>query len=191
MSEIPESKGNAFASAVAALAHAMSTEAATNRRDMAFDPGQTAALRRLDPACPTHAAFWYGLEKFVVPKFTERPSIASEPAWALLMRAMALMAPDPHQPGENAGAVLAEVGYSELRLERLLRARSVDELTRPLTEAARFLRAKGRSIDWVHLAPIVTARADGETAEKARRSIARAYFAQLHSKQSGGRGDAA
>jgi len=191
MSETPESGKGGFASAVAALAHAMSTEAAGNPFGHVFDPGQTAALRRLAPACPTHATFWYGLEKFVVPMFPERPPIASEPAWALLMHAMALMAPDPHERGAHAGTVLADVGYSELRLERLLRARGVAELIRPLTEAARFLRAKGRSVDWVRLAPIVTAPAESDIAEEARRSIARAYFAQLHAKQSGGRGDAA
>lgn len=181
-----------LAAAVAAVAHAMAHETDANRfASRHLDKGEVAGLRRLDPDAPFEPAFYEVLLGIVEPALGHDVGRDAEKRWALLIHAMALMAPDPHLKGADAGAALAETGYAEARLERLLHARG-ETLAPQLVAMARFLRAKGKPIDWDRLAPLVL-DPDGAAAESARRAVARAYWRHLHkqSKAPAETGDAA
>ncbi|MDV7391551.1 type I-E CRISPR-associated protein Cse2/CasB, partial [Arthrospira platensis SPKY1] len=80
----------------------------------------------------------------------------------------------PHRPDRPLGLALAEDGYSEARLERLLAAQ--DDVLHTLTlRLARFLAAKGESVNWLDLANLLLAK-DRDKQEAARLKIARDYY---------------
>jgi CRISPR type I-E-associated protein CasB/Cse2 len=139
----------------------------------AIAPGDSANLRRLradDPAAP---AFWRVLSYYVAPNFPRPLTEGEERRWAVILNGMAHMQ-GLHAPEQRLGAALREVGFSELRFVRLLRAESegLEDLVR---QTARFLAAKGRSANLVDLARLVLS--DGRRdAERVRRHIARDYF---------------
>lgn len=84
--------------------------------------GPLAELRRMEPLSgPLPPAFWRILFD-AVPSDWQGQSVMHERGWALLVNAMALMAPHPHAVGQRPGAALAETDYAEQRLSRLLRA---------------------------------------------------------------------
>ena len=144
-----------------------------------FPRGDLAALRRLDADHPDAPAFWRLLLTHVAD--AERHSEVQENRWALVLHGLALMT----QPGVSAhrreariGQVLAHVGFSELRLNRLLRARG--EGFRALApRACRFLAAKGEPIDWARFGLLLLAGEGSPAAERYRREIAREYFRAL------------
>jgi CRISPR type I-E-associated protein CasB/Cse2 len=87
------------------------------------------------------------------------------------------MARIDHETGRFLGRTLAESGFHELRLRRLLRA-SGERLWDELRAAVQFLATKGVGIDWREAAELV--RFDPahqpERSSSIRRRIARAFF---------------
>jgi CRISPR type I-E-associated protein CasB/Cse2 len=167
--------------AVEALAFALGGSDVARHGPAGLDPGAVAALRRLDPRAPSRPDFWRAMERVVRPVCAVPDRAEEEERWALLIHAMALMAPLVHRraqpPGfeTSPGAVLAEEDYSELRLERLLRSRG-PALVQEVAALAQFLHQRGRAIDWVRFAPLILAAPESEKAEEARRAVARAYY---------------
>ncbi len=135
------------------------------------DAGDTAALRRLDPANPAGSTFWNFLQEAVPAEL--RQSERWENAWAMIMQGMATMKPNHHRNGGRLGSVLAKAGYSEARLNKLLR---IDPRhgTDTLERMARFLAAKNAAFDWCDLVGLLFF--NGQAADKSRRAIARSYY---------------
>lgn len=139
-----------------------------------FHPGDRAALRRLDPLAPAGTAFtraamiWEGddqdLRGFDVVRV------------AALAQAIALLGDD----ARNLGALLAEAGFSDARLERLLRA-DAQALPDLAVSAARFLAAKGLGVHAEDLADLLFAPDDRQA--EVRLNIARSYFRKTHQKE--------
>ncbi|MEO5349246.1 MAG: type I-E CRISPR-associated protein Cse2/CasB [Magnetococcus sp. YQC-3] len=97
-----------------------------------------------------------------------------ENRWLALLAGMAHMSPNPHRPGANPGRVLAEAGYSETRLHKLLNSQD-EAFLDAVDRTCRFLRAKGAAVDWTRFAPLILTL-DPEKAESHRRDLARDYF---------------
>jgi CRISPR system Cascade subunit CasB len=143
--------------------------------DRTLSPGDVAALRRLDPENPAALAFFKAAAQLL-----EGALPAHEPArtedelrWATILSALAV-AKGLQRPGRPLGVALASVGFSELRLTRLLRARG-DQVFPAVRGAAQFLAAKAEPFDALHLALLVLSEGrSGE--EKVRRDIARSFF---------------
>lgn len=120
-----------------------------------LDPGDLARLRRMDPDGPGEAAFWQLVAELKLPGNPER--------WLRFSRLIALLTPrgDPHagkpsahDGGRTLGAALAEAGFSEMRLLRLIE-RAPDARPEALERMVRFLGARGagavdcREIFWL------------------------------------------
>jgi CRISPR system Cascade subunit CasB len=139
-----------------------------------FSTGDRAALKRMAPDQPPPLAF-YRFAFRELPENWER----HRAAWQTLTAAMALSSNhgNPHNPKRPLGRVLAEQGYSEARLERLLAAEG-DTLNTLLLRAARFLAAKGEAVDWADGARLLlTVSDDGR--EQIRREIAGDFYRNL------------
>ncbi len=138
----------------------------------AIHPGEMASLRRLDPAAPPGACFWKMMVLHVSP--AAELSLGQESAWAMVLAGMARMAPICHAPHRRVGRVLAENGFSELRFERLLRARgaTLAQTSRILTS---FLASRGEAVDWTQLARFHLSE-DPSKAAAVRREMARDYY---------------
>jgi len=142
--------------------------------DQAFPTGERARLRRWSPGAPPSLAFLrFG--------FSELPEgwQANTEDWEALVAGLALMYPQGHDPGRPAGRALAEAGYAEARLERLLAADG-DTLRTLLLRAARFLRAKNASCSWIDFAFLLGLGGDPEAA---RRRLAGDYFRALSAER--------
>lgn len=139
-----------------------------------FPTGDRARLRRLAPGESPPLAF-YRFAFRHLPEGWDR----NQPAWITLVSGLALMSPRPHQPGRHAGQVLAESGYSEMRLERLLAA-DYATLYTLLLRAVRFLAAKGEKCDWLDLSPLLFSR-ESSKREEARLRIARDFYRTVNS----------
>ena len=145
--------------------------------------GELAALRRMAPWRPDlPPAFWRALFAHVPEEL--RRGDARERAWAVVINAMARLAPEPHNPRAPLGAALSgsDAGhdaYSEPRFVRLLRAEGED-FVRELGVACRWLAAKGRSVDCIDLARFVLVRLaerrPSDRDETNTRRLARRYF---------------
>lgn len=134
-----------------------------------FPTGDRAALKRLAPGRPPSLAFYrFGFQH--LPDGWQRQA----GAWQVILAGLALMGVQPHRPDRALGQALAEQRYSEARLERLLAAQ--DEVLHTLTlRVARFLAAKGDSVNWLDLAHLVLAQ-DREKREAIRLKIAGDYY---------------
>jgi CRISPR system Cascade subunit CasB len=140
-----------------------------------FPAGDRAALKRMAPDQPPHLAFY----RFA---FRELPEgwEHQRAAWQTLTAGMALSSNhgNPHDPKRPLGRALAEQGYSEARLERLLAAEG-DTLNTLLLRAARFLAAKGEAADWSDAARLLGLFSADRDHEQIRREIARDYYRNL------------
>ncbi len=147
------------------LAHALARE---------LPPGDLAALRRSSPEAPS-AAFWKVAASLLGEALPEGGAARDEAerSWAAILAGMALTE-GLHRPGRRAGAALAEAGYSELRFERLLRARG-SQLLAALRGAAQYLASKAVPLDWSDLAGLVLSEG-GPSEEQTRRGLARSYY---------------
>jgi CRISPR system Cascade subunit CasB len=150
-------------------------------------PGELAELRRLSPEDPAPPAFWHALIRLVEPKDqgpggTDRRQ-AWERQWAVILAGMATLG---HIRDTSFGQALAEAGYAEPRLRRLLRARGT-RLWDEVRLGVRFLAAKGAAIRWQDCAELVLAdpEAHPSWAERVRRHIARDYFRVLYHREKG------
>lgn len=133
----------------------------------------------MDPSSPP-LAFWKLFNPDVISATSEVARSIQESRWAEIVRGLALSL-DVSDGAASPGEALAKAGYSELRLQRLLRAGG-DALSSELESAARFLATKAESFEWTDLALLVLSP-DGDPGEQARRRIARTYFSQLNKQQ--------
>ncbi len=134
-----------------------------------FPNGERAALRRMNPRQNPPLAF-YRFAFRHLPNGWER----SMEDWITLVAGIALMSPQAHTADTGLGAALANCGFSEARLERLLAA---DTGTRRilLLRTARFLRAKNASCNWIEPAWLLLSK-DNDRREQLHRRIAGDYY---------------
>ncbi len=140
-----------------------------------FPTGERAKLRRLDPTRAPNLAF-YRFAFRHLPDGWEH----SQTAWVTIVAGIAIMGQSAHRPDRPAGRTLAETGYAESRLERLLAAEDI-VLATLLLRAARFLAAKNAPCNWVDFARLLLTRDPGRQ-ESARLDIARSYYPNLKEK---------
>lgn len=146
----------------------------------AMSTGDAAELRRMRPSDPSAPAFW----KVVVEKLEPAgalPEYASNRAererrWAVILNGLAHLG-ELHQPGQRFGASLAQAGYSESRLVRLLRSRG-EQLLDEARLATRYLVAHRVQTDATRLAWLVLSEGRSDE-EEARRGLARDYYRTL------------
>lgn len=158
--------GGAFDEAVAGLARAMMAD----RRVGGLPRGDISALRRMEPDAPA-AAFWQLVARHVPDRLCGTPE--DERAWALVVKGMAIMAPNVHAPGQNPGQVyasLARSGSFEVRTARLVSAED-DAFESFFLRACRTLAAKGAAVDWRQMARLAVYQ-DAE----ARRQFAKDFW---------------
>lgn len=140
-----------------------------------FPPGDRAALRRMASDQRPPLGF-YRFAASHLPGGWDRDADAIRD-WVTIVAGIAVMSPDAHQPSRGLGAALAEAGYAESRLERLLG--SEDDVRRTLLlRAARFLAAKSLRGNWVDGAQLLLAR-DPEAREAIHRRVARDFYGAL------------
>ena len=137
-----------------------------------FPTGERARLKRLDPG-GSPALVFYRFAFRHLPEGWEN----HEPAWMTLVAGIALMGESAHRSQRPVGQALAEAGYAEVRLERLLAADSAT-LHTLLLRAARFLAAKNASCNWVDFARLLLAT-DHERHESAQLAIARTFYRHM------------
>lgn len=144
-----------------------------------LDPGMVARLRRgagaatLDLWRVLYDRLGAQLAEDLLPDY--RMDEAGR-AWRLVLQGMALMAPDPHRDDRSVGEALARVGFSENRLIRLLRAEG-EAFPDAFVGACRFLRAKGKAVDWAEFGHFALERSGAPGIPDSRRveGIARDY----------------
>lgn len=148
-----------------------------------LSPGDVAELRRLTHRDPGGPAFWKLWASIIEPNEVFAKGTSSESRqsrWAAILGAMAQLG-GLHDPRIRLGTALAEAGFSELRLVRLLRAHEsvLLDLLRP---TAAFLSSKGVSCNQAQLAELVLS--DGQPQDDAvRRRIARDFYSSIHAKE--------
>lgn len=134
-----------------------------------FSSGDRAALKRLAPDRPPSLAF-YRFCFLHLPEGWQN----NLGAWQTLLAGLALMGTQPHRLDRPVGQALAEHRYSEARLERLLVAQ--DDVLYTLTlRLARFLAAKGESVNWLDLANLLLTK-DHDKQQAVRLKIAGDYY---------------
>lgn len=136
-------------------------------------PGDLAELRRNHDPGP---AFWRLWVDVIADRWAA-PSDASglqavEDAWRTICAALAVMS-ELHAESARLGSALSETGYSDLRVERLLRADGEQRATLAL-DAVRYLASKGKSADVADIALLLLS--DDEARDRQRRNIARSYY---------------
>lgn len=162
--ESPENPAPSLASSIGHIAATLASEH--------FPTGDRAALRRQTPGTPPGLAFYRFAFKHLPPGWE-----ASRDAWMAIVSGIALMGSQSHRPDQPVGRVLAEAGYSEKRLERLLAAEG-ETLHTLLLRAARFLAAKNLACDWAQFARLLLST-DEDKREAARLAIAREFYRNL------------
>lgn len=157
---------------------------------MPIGTGPAAELRRMQPTQGVlPPAFWHVL--FLLPEAvrsgrTEAERERAERSWALIVHGMATLAPKPHETPAWVGQVLSDADkseklrhpYPEQRFVRLLRAEGPD-FAHEVGLVCRWLRSRGRPVDWIDFARFILARRsdDAERAERQIHRMARNYFA--------------
>lgn len=140
-----------------------------------FPTGERAALRRMTPGQALPLAF-YGFAESQL----QEGWIQQKDDWVALVAGIAIMSPRSHDPNAQLGKALAAAGYSELRLERLLHARSTTARTL-LLRAARLLAAKQSACNWLDCAQLLLTR-DAGRREEVRMRIARSFYREQHAQ---------
>lgn len=130
-----------------------------------------AALKRWAPGQPIPLAFYRLWLRHVG---DDLPPEGQTEAWMTLAWGLALCGPGGHRPGRPLGQALAESGFAEGRLERLLSS-PADMRIELFTSAARFLAAKGEAFDWAEAAQFLLTH-DADKREAIHRRIAAAYY---------------
>lgn len=146
----------------------------------ALSPGDLAALRRGAHGAP--ATYWRVFTTIVEPVLSPDRAVDDDEAlaWASLLQIIALHV-GFHNRHVPLGTALAQAGLSDLRFERLLRARG-QALHDQAVQATRFLTSKAVPADLSTFALLVRFQ-DGAYAEKLRRFEARNFFRTLHHAQ--------
>jgi CRISPR system Cascade subunit CasB len=162
----PSSELTSLASIVGRLAQVLASPHYPN--------GDRAALRRWAPGQPLPLAFY---RLWLRHMNQHLPAEAATQAWMLLAWSLATLGAEAHAPGRPWGQALAESGFSEGRLERLL---SAPDDIRPdvFMAAVRFLAAKGERFDLTEAA-FYLLTSDAEKRETVHRRIAQAFYRHL------------
>ena len=143
-----------------------------------FPNGERAALKRMALDGPAPLAF----HRFVLRHIDEKWQTESwQPDWRTIICALAIQRDGGFDPGTPLGKALAQAGFSENRLERLLASRG-DTLRTLALRAARQLAAKGISTDWRQLADLLFCR-DVEIRERLNRRIAGDYYRAVQQQE--------
>lgn len=139
-----------------------------------FPTGERAALKRMALDGPAPLAFHRFMLRHVDPPWQTEAWI---PQWRTLICSLAIQRDGGFDPSKPLGQALAEAGFSEQRLERLLAA--TGETLRSLSiRAARQVAAKGVAADWRQLTELLFSR-NPEIREAVNRRIARDYYRTL------------
>lgn len=143
------------------------------RRLVDLDAGAKAELRRLsaDSADRWRSPIFYRLHVELIEAQSTR---GTEKQWAMILSGMARL---PHQRGARLGRQLAEHGFAERRLVRLLDA-DADHLPAELRALVAFLDSKGARLDWLTPSNLVLS-VDADDRDAVRRTIAADYFRTL------------
>lgn len=142
-------------------------------RISAMGTGDRAELRRGDPDDPGGPAFWKLVVSHLAPRGfidLDAPHSATLSKWVVILAALAELE-GLHNPRAHLGRALAEAGYSELRLTRLLRSEG-SQLLDLVRQMVRFLASKAVDVDVADIARLVLS--DGDWI---RHSIASRYYA--------------
>lgn len=143
-----------------------------------FPTGERAALRRMIPGQPPSLAF-YRFALGHLPDWWDR-NLDTQKDWVTVVAGIALMSPNAHRPDRGLGVALADAGYVEARLERLLAAEG-DTRRILLLRAARFLAAKSTACNWLDAAQLLFTR--GTDRERLHQRIARDFYSRTTIKQ--------
>lgn len=139
-----------------------------------FPGGDRAALRHWAPGQPVPLAFY---RLWLRHLGSDLPPENRTEAWMAIAWAIATLGEGCHDPKRPFGQALAESGYSEGRLERLLSA--PDDVRIDLfMSAVRFLAAQGERFDGRDAAQLLLTL-DADKREGLHRRIATAYFRHL------------
>lgn len=136
-----------------------------------FPTGERAALKRFAPGQSVPLAYWRFWPRWLR---AEAPPDTQSQDWALILAGLSLMGRAGHQPKARFGATLAEQGYSEQRLERLLAAEDAATRRQLFARTVRFLAAKGAAIDWLEAARFLLA--GDALRESLAHRVARDYY---------------
>jgi CRISPR system Cascade subunit CasB len=149
------------------------------------DNGPRAQLRRATPDKPWSATLWTLLAAEVPDEawaLDEATRAEEERAWAALLSAMAGSSQLGIPAQEPLGETLAGANYSELRLNRLLRAHGQGLLDEVRLMAA-YLESRGCAVRWSDVGSLLLRDAEMPSGEIVRRRIARSYYSALHKAQ--------
>jgi CRISPR system Cascade subunit CasB len=141
-----------------------------------YPTGDRAALRRWTPGQAAPLAFY---RLWLCHIGGELPAESQTVAWMAVAWCAAVL-PGGHVPKRSLGQALAESGFSEERLERLLSAPE-DKRLELLLGTVRFLAAKGEGFDLVDAARFLLT-SDPEKRESIHRRIAEGYYRHLPKK---------
>lgn len=154
--------------------------------------GDLAELRRISLRAPVTPALWRVLHHLEIHKAPyasfEKEQEEYERKWATLLMGMAhcagLSDPDTsakfHDPDIPFGCALAEAGWSELRFVRLVEAEP-DQLGTQIRRVAQYLSSAKQRADWEGAYWLLFGK--GDTAERTRLRMSRAYYSTLYRKQ--------
>lgn len=143
--------------------------------------GELAELRRISPEEPFTPTLWRlllsrDLDK--APHWIDQ--VEWEKRWATLLMGMAHCAPYLDM-NRSLGAALFEAGWSELRLDKLLRARD-EQLNFLIRRVAHYLANKSQPANWADVARLLFFQG-GKTSEEVRIGISRAYYRAEYHKE--------
>ncbi len=138
-----------------------------------FPTGERAALRRMVPGHPLPLSFY----RFAFRHLPQGWEYAIDD-WTTLVAGIALMSPNAYTPRVGFGAALAEAGYSEFRLERLLSAKYETRQTLFL-RAIRLLSAKSKPFNWTEGARFLLTKSEGKQ-EILNLQIARDFYSKIN-----------
>lgn len=138
----------------------------------AFPTGERAALKRLAPNQSPGLAF----HRFCIRHIETEAELPNRQIadWVVLLAGLAQFGPGAHRAQQGFGMALAEAGYSEARLERLLAVNDADTRRALLARALKFLAACGAAFDWLDLARWLFAGEDRR--EDRARGVARDFY---------------
>ncbi|MEO5331405.1 MAG: type I-E CRISPR-associated protein Cse2/CasB [Magnetococcus sp. YQC-5] len=134
--------------------------------------GEMAELRRWRYGGEVHPTSWRLLARHA--NTSGAMSQEMEDRWLAVLSGMAHMSPNPHFLGEGPGRVLAMNGFSENRFHKLLNSQG-ETFFDAVDRTCRFLRAKGKAVDWIRFATFILTL-DPDKAEHQRRAMAKDYF---------------
>lgn len=137
-----------------------------------FPTGTRAALKRFSPGQALPIEF-YSFAYRYLPNGWDR----NEDSWATIVAGISLMSPSAHDSHIPYGQALAESGYSNLRLERLLQSEGQVQRTLFL-RSVRFLAQKSVPFNWVEGASFILTE-DQIRRELINSRIARDYYRRI------------